>query len=317
MQRNAVQSQPAPASGARASYLSRVKTGVQQVPPRVVLYGPEGVGKSTFAANAPGAIFLGAEEGTAQLDVARLPEPKAWEDVLGAIDELTREPHEFRTLVLDTLDWLEPLVFAEVCRVGRWQNIEEPGYGKGYALAIDLWRTLLSRLDALRAARGMTVVALAHTAIRTFKNPAGDDFDRYELKINGKAAGLWKEWADAVLFATHEEFTRKPSDATKKTKAFSTGARVVYTQRQAAWDAKSRYPIPNLIALDWHEFSAAVQRGEPDSAESLVEKIETLLQDVPEDTAGKVRVSMQRAGGNANELARILNKLATVATKEN
>lgn len=317
MQRNlAVAQQTAPSPSTKSSFLARVKRGPQQVAPRVVLYGPEGVGKSTFAANAPGALFLGAEEGTAQLDVARLPEPKTWQDVLDSIDELTRETHDFQSLVIDTLDWIEPLCFAEVCRKAKCESIEDPGFGKGYTMALDYWRGLLARLDALRVARGMNIICLAHTQIRTFKNPAGDDFDRYELKVNAKAAGLWKEWADAVLFAVHEEYTKKGGGPGGKAKAFSTGARVVHTQRQAAWDAKSRYPLPEMIALDWHEFWGAVQRGEPDSPEKLTAAIAGLLDLVDPELRAKVEEAVTRAKGDAVELARILNKLAVVANKE-
>lgn len=315
MQRNNLaQVQPATAAKPKRSMLSAVKRGAIVRPVRVVLYGPEGIGKSTFAANAPSPIFLGAEEGTSQLDVARLPEPKCWQDVLDAIDELSTESHDFKTLVLDTLDWLEPLCWAEVCRTGGKETIEDFGFGKGYVAALDLWRVLLARIDQMRNAKGLHVVALAHTWIRPFNNPVGDNFDRYELKLHTKSSGLWKEWCDALLFSQYETFTKKLDGG--KVRAVSTGARVVHTTRNAAWDAKTRYPLPETIALDWGEFWGAVERGEPDSPERLTAAIESMLDAVPADTRKRVEASVAKAAGNAVELSRIANRLSAIVNNQ-
>jgi hypothetical protein len=248
---------PALAPG-KMSLTNRI-VGRQASTLRVLLYGVEGVGKSTWAAGAPNPIFLCAEEGTHHLDVQRFPAPSMWLEVLDAIEVLRTEEHDRKTLVIDTLDWLEPLCWAHVCKESGEKSIEGFGYGRGYTAALDAWRTLLARVDELRAVRGMHIVALAHTAIRPFKNPdhSVGDFDRYELKLHAKAAGLWKEWADCVFFAQFETYSTKTKDG--KVKGISTGARVIQTERTAAWDAKNRLSLPAELPLSWQAFSDAAK----------------------------------------------------------
>ncbi len=292
--------------------LGAVTKGRVERPMRVLLYGVEGVGKSTFAANAPSPIFIAAEDGTAQLDVARFPEPKTWVDVLDAIDELITADHQYQTVVVDTLDWLEPLCWAHVvdkARNPKIKSIEDFGFGKGYVAALDEWRSLLARFEQLRVKRGMHVIFLAHSWIKTFKNPEDEDFDRYELKLHAKAGGLLKEWADAVLFARYETFANT-DDKTKRTRGVSTGNRVVHTQRTAAWDAKNRYDLPPTIPLDFSAFADAVKAQAPLDPEKLYERIDALLSSADAELEAKVRAAVQKAQGNAAQLARIADTLA-------
>jgi hypothetical protein len=242
--------------------LGTLSKGRVEKPVRVVLYSPEGLGKSTWGASAPSPVFIGAEDGTSQLDVTRFPEPSNWQDILDAVATLTADEHEHRTVVIDTADWIEPLVWAEVCRCAGKKSIEDLPYGKGYTAALDLWRVLLSRLDALREKRRMHVIVLAHSLVRTFRSPDSDDFDRYEMKLHAKAGGLLKEWADCVFFGSHETLTREVNG---KAKGVSTGKRLMHTTRTAAWDAKNRYDLPESIELPrhggWAAFVAAVKEA--------------------------------------------------------
>jgi hypothetical protein len=278
---------------------------------RVLLYGVEGVGKSTFAANAPNPVFLAAEDGTAQLDVARFPEPETWADVFDALDELTRSQHDFRSLVIDTLDWLEPICWASVVQRGgpKIKSIEDYGFGKGYTAALDEWRLFLAALERLRNARGMHVVMLAHSWIKTFKNPEDDDYDRYEMKLHAKAGGMLKEWCDAVLFARYETFTTK-DDKTKRVRGVSSGARVVHTQRTAAWDAKNRYDLPETLPLEWSAFHEASQARRPLETGVLRARIQGLLQHAGDELKTKVEDTVAKAGDDAAQLARIADRLA-------
>lgn len=279
---------------------------------RVLLYGTEGIGKSTFASNAPAPIFLASEDGTSELDVARFPAPQSWQDVLDAVAELTTEPHEHRTLVVDTLDWLEPICWAHVVEQARKpaiRSIEDFGYGKGYQAALDVWRPFLAALERLRNVRGMHVVMLAHAWIKAFNNPEGESFDRYEMKLNAKAAGALKEWSDAVLFARYETFTHR-DERTKRTRGVSSGARVVHTQRVAAWDAKNRYDLPETLPLDWHAFADAVAARKPVEASVSRERITTLLEQADEALRAVVRETVSKAGDDAAQLARIADRLA-------
>ncbi len=172
--------------------LSGVVKGKQAKSWRILLYGTEGVGKSTFASQCPAPIFLGAEDGTAHLDVQRFPSPSCWDDILSAVKILADDKHEFKTLVVDTVDWVEPLLWAHICKRDKKQDIEDYGYGKGYQCALDEWRTFLALLEKLRE-KSINVLLLGHSHLKTFKNPTDEDFDRYELKLHAKAAGLLKE----------------------------------------------------------------------------------------------------------------------------
>lgn len=302
---------PPPKSGRMT--LAHVVKGKIAKPTRVLIYGIEGVGKSSFAAAAPDPIFLGAEDGTSELDVARFAEPHNWTDAMDAIAELTTAEHAYKTLAIDTLDWLEPFCWAATCfgkkdKAGkRIEHIEDFGYGKGYNKALEHWRQLAVALERLRNARSMNIVLIAHCWIKSFKNPAGEDFDRYEMKLDKKAAGLLREWSDATLFATHETYTHESNG---RVKGISTGARIVHTERTAAWDAKNRYDLPEKLPLDWEAFAEAVAAHRPADPETLKARIAELLERADDNIKPKVQLAMQNANNDAAELARIANKLA-------
>jgi len=287
--------------------LRNVSKGKIIQPKHVVLYGVEGIGKSTFAANAPKPIFMGAEDGTNHLDVERFPTPEGgltWVDALDAVRTLTVDPHEYKTLAVDTLDWLEPLLWAHICKRDNEKSIESYGYGKGYVAALDEWRVFLSALERMSRQRGMHVVLLAHSWIRPFKNPEGEDFDRYELKLNTKAAGLIKEWAGAVLFANYETYANK-DEKTKRVKGVSTGARLIYTTRTAAYDAKNRDDLPESLPLGWADFAGACEEHAPASAESLKGEIDRKARALGGDLHKQIFASMERCGDDAAKLAKL------------
>lgn len=286
--------------------LASIRRGPRETPFSVVLYGPEGIGKSTFGAGAPNPIFLGTEDGTSQLDVASFPTPQKFSDVLDAIATLGAEEHDFRTLVLDTLDWLEPLIHAHVCKANGKASIEAFGYGKGYVLALDEWRTLLAALGKLRT-KGMNVVLLAHSRVKGYHNPAGDDYDRYTMKLHEKAEQLVKEWADAVLFATYKVVTTENDQG--RIKAYGDGTRVAYTEHRPAWDAKNRYGLPLEIPLDWGDFEAAARAGSPKSLESLRERFVELVGKASEDLAAKAKKNLEKVGNDARKLQALINWL--------
>lgn len=295
-----------PAPREKRLTLAGVRTGKRATPMRVVLYGVDGVGKSTFASAAPSPIFLGSEDGTAQLDVASFAEPKTWLDILDAADELATQQHSFQTLVIDSADWAEPLCWEHVCSAAKQPNIEAFGFGKGYVAALDEWRRLLARLDSLRTSRGMHIIVLAHAAIKSFRNPEGDDFDRYTLKLHQGAASLIKEWSDAVLFAQHETLTHGEKNARKK--GISTGARIIYSQRRAAWDAKSRYAIPEELPLDWESFADAIRMAP--TADELRAQLYAVLGAIGDEAVSdKATPLIVAAADDTSKLAVLLNKL--------
>lgn len=300
--------------------LGAVTRGRLERPMRVLLYGVEGVGKSTFAGNAPSPIFLAAEDGTAQLDVARFPEPQSWREVFEALDELIARDHPYQTVVVDTLDWLEPLCWKHVVQKAnspKITSVEDFGYGKGYVAALDEWRLLLAKFEQVRLKRGMHVVFLAHSWIKPFKNPEDEDYDRYELKLHAKASGLLKEWSDAVLFARYETFVNTDEKA-KRSRGVSTGARIIHTKRTAAWDAKNRYDLPETLPLDWSAFVEAVKRQAPADPAKLRARIDALLaQTTDAELAQKVTAAVEAAGINAALLAKYADTLAARISIQN
>lgn len=322
MQAMQQQQQPKPSSPPRPSRmtLGAVVKGKRKQPVRAVLYGLEGIGKSTFGANAPGSIFLGAEDGTAHLDVARLPSPESWQDVLDAVRLLGAEEHPYQTLVVDTLDAVEPLVWAHICKrdsTGQrpLRSVEDYGYGKGYQAALEEWRVFLAAMERLRA-KGMHVVLIAHSWIKPFKNPEGEDFDRYEMKLNAKAAGLVKEWADCVLFTNFEVLAHK--DERKRVRGIDSGARLIHTERRAAFDAKNRYSLPETLPLSWADFEAAMEKGqvaEPSVLRAEIQRKAALLGGEGEKVT---LAALEKVGEDTTKLAQLNNwAAAKVAAKEN
>lgn len=240
-----------------SSRLAGIITGAVREADRVLFLAVEGFGKTTFGANAPSPIFITAEEGAAQIGVARFPVPERLADVYADIDTLAKEAHGYKTLVIDTLDALEPMVWNEVCKREGKKNIEELGYGKGYTMALYDWRELLAKLDGLRKTLGMEIILLSHVKAKNFSNPLGPDYTRYEPTINPQAATLFKGWPDTTLFGIFEEAAVeaatgreiKTVNAKGKAKGVASGRRVIKTERSAAWDAKNRYDLPNEILL--------------------------------------------------------------------
>lgn len=297
--------------------LSTITRGVREAPYRMIIHGTDGVGKSTFAAGAPGTVFLGPEDGTDHLDVARFQVPTDWADILEAIRTLTIEAHQFRTLAIDSLDWVEPLIWGAVCTTAGVARIEDVGggYGKGYTAALDEWRRLLAALEVLQCSRGMHVILIAHSAIKLFKNPEGDDFERYQLKLNERAAALCREWCRGVYFANYETFAVK--DKAKRIRGVSTGARLLYTQRTAAYDAKDRYGLPPQLPLSWEEFDAAAKAGAPASLDALRAECERKAKELGGELETMATKYLEENASNAAALAQLNNRLnAKLAEKE-
>jgi hypothetical protein len=297
--------------------LTNIRQGKVVKPDRVLLTGTEGIGKTTFASCAEKPIFLAAEDGIAQMDVSSFPEPHAISEVYEAIRCLRQDKHDHKTFVVDTLDWLEPLIFEEVCKRNDWVNIEAPGYGKGYAVAVDEVRKLLADLDTLRAERGMEIILLAHTQIKIFNNPNGPDYSRYELAVNRQSAAVYKQWADSVLFACFEEVVKKEKGEAKA-KAHATGARVIHTERRAAWDAKNRYNLPEVIPLSYEDYAWFRANGQPEPLDVLSSRLDAAIEELkPDETLKGQILTFVGDRSNARKLARTIDRVqALIQQKE-
>lgn len=297
--------------------LASVTKGKRETPLRILIAGVGGVGKTTFAASAPSPIFLSPEGGDDNFDVARFPAPETWGHVLEAVRLLAEERHNYKTLVIDTLDGLEPLVWRSVVeRDSKARSIEDVGggYGKGYTAAVDEWRMLLASLERLRAV-GMTIVMLAHVAVKAYKNPLGPDYDRFVMKLDSKAAAVFHEWSDLHLFAQFETWVE--TERGKRPKGMGTDVRVVHTRRGAAFDAKNRFSLPETLPLSWDDVLAAVRARQVATPADLRRAIDAALTDADAELAAKVRAAVVSAGDDALRLAEIDNRLrARLGQKE-
>jgi len=292
-------------------FLSQVKKGKLKKPHVVLITGVDGVGKSTFAAGAPEPIFFGPEDGTNNLDVARLPSPENWHDVLETLQELFTERHEFKTLVVDSLDWIEPILYKEICERYKSKTIDSAagGYGKGYNEAITEWQKFISLLSDLRNKREMNIVMIAHVEVIKFNDPnLQQEYDRYQMKLYKKTASLFREFVDCVLFANFETITKKDGS---KIKAFGDGVRIVYTERRPGFDAKNRYGLPFQMALEWTEFDKEVNKIDHGSPEAIVKTIQAMLTEVEdEQLKAKVLETVEKNLNNVQILEAIKTKLA-------
>lgn len=221
---------------------------------KVLIYGPEGIGKSTFAAQFPEPVFIDTEGSTKDMDVARFEKASSWTMLMEQIRYVKQNPSTCKTLVIDTVDWAEQMCVADLCaRYGK-KGVEDFGYGNGYVYAKEEFGRFLNALEEVVEA-GVNVVLTAHAQMRKFEQPDEmGSYDRWELKLGKKTssqtAPLAKEWADMVLFANYKTWSVAVDDKGKKRKAQG-GARVMYTSHHPCWDAKNRYGLPDEAPFEY------------------------------------------------------------------
>jgi len=295
------------------SVLQRIKQGEATLPPRITLAGPEGIGKSTFASQAPKPLFLSAEEGLTGLEHVSRISPTSLVDLLGILDGLEQDMGGHKTLVIDTADWLERLVYAGMCLRDNKANIEDYGYGKGFTIAESEFSAILGRLDRIRQAHKVVIIILSHVQIRTFKDPSGGEWDRYEMKGNKKVTGILREWADACLFAVTPVF--KTKDKSEKSSRAVSGERVIHTVWSPAWDAKNRLNLPPEIPFpadrSWAEFAQAVEEN---SISSIRSKVNTAYAAAAIPEAEKAKWSKWIANVNSAPIETLKGALAKLET---
>ena len=230
-------------------------TGIKA--PRVMIYGPHGLGKTTFGAGAPSPIFILTEDGLGRLEVDHFPLAESFQDCLDAIGTLYQEDHNFGTVVIDSLDWLDNLIWKDIN--GRY-DAKELAYGKGAVIAADYWRQILDGLNALRDERGMAIVLIAHTEIKRFDSPETEPYDRYRPKLQERSSALIQEWCDAVLFCNYRVITKETEVGFNKEvrRGVTTGERLMYTTEKPAYLAKNRYGLPDSLPLSWESFATAI-----------------------------------------------------------
>lgn len=238
------------------------------LPPRLVIYGPPKIGKTTLLASIPHNLLVDVEGGSNFQNVARIEKEQVatFDQYLDLIGDLYTQNHNFTTFSTDTVDWLETIVFAKAAEIHGRSTIADVDYGKGFATAQNLWKQLLDGLDALRKDKGMMILMAAHEQIRVYNNPMTESYDRYTLKLQDKdkgssTASLIKEWADGILFVNKETFVRKEKADTgkKEIKKGIGGDRVFFhTQESPAFVAGNRIGLPAQIPFTWEALSEAL-----------------------------------------------------------
>jgi hypothetical protein len=263
------------------------------LPSRGLIYGPEGTGKSSLGCMFPRPIFMmtRGETGLGTLTDAKrvsqtphFPEILCSQDVRGVVRLLTDQPHDYQTLVIDTINGVERLYHEHVCQRefgGRWGRDGFTRFNTGYDVALADWRELLGELDRLREVRCMGIVALCHARIAPFKNPEGADYDRFTPDLHAKTWGLTHKWADYVLFINFDTYV--DGDRSQRANGKGGTRRVLHTERSAAFDAKNRHGLPERIdcgdsaAEAWANLSAAMKAGKAST------QVQGQPADVPQD----------------------------------
>ena len=251
------------------SVIEHIRTGKRSSPPRILLYGTEGIGKSTFAAQAPNPIFIPTEDGLSEIDCASFPFAKKYTDVEAYLSALAAEQHDYQTVVIDSLDWLEQLIWDDLCQIAHVSTIEkvDGGYGKGYTAALGYWRQIVDAIEALRTQRHMAVILIAHARVERFEDPESSSYDRYTPRLHKLATALITEWSDAVLFATRKFRTESEEVGfgRERTIAVGLGAdggeRVIRTIGGPSCIAKNRYNLPYELPLSWDAFVSVLNNN--------------------------------------------------------
>lgn len=243
-------------------------------PPRILIYGPPKIGKSSFGAMAEKPVFIQTEDGLDAIindspDVQAFPLAKDFKTVIGYLGELIENDHDRKTVVIDSVDWLEKLIWDKVAEENNKKSIEDIGYGKGYLMALDLWQQYIECLNYLRDYKGMMVIQIAHAQVKRFENPDTEAYDRYEVKLHKLAGAKLTEHSEIILFANYYVGVKKESDRSgqkdedKRRRAIGSGERILHTQERPAFIAGSRYNLPAEIPFDkdgkyWSVIAASV-----------------------------------------------------------
>ena len=251
-----------------------IKKGKIKSAIRLVAYGSEGIGKSTFASQFPDPLFIDVEGGTKQLDIARFPQPETWNDILAMVDAVIAEPTICQTLVIDTIDRAESMLSAQLLAESGVDSIEKygGGYGKGYTAIQERFnKDLLMRLDRL-IAKGVNVVLLAHAAMRKLESPDDPPYDRWELKVSKKVAPLVKEWSDILVFMNYDIMVIEENG---RAKAKGQAKRRMHANHKPTYDAKNRYGLPDDMELSFEPLRKIYEGTVPSRKEKTELNVDT------------------------------------------
>ena len=242
-------------------------------PRKIMIYGPPGVGKTTWASEAPNPILIQTEEGADDIGTDRMPLVKSYDEFMEQLRYLFKENNGYQYLVIDSLNWLEKLIHAKICEEHGASHIEDDSvkefsYQAGYSFALEACDDLIEALTSFQETTGLGIIMIAHSRIQEFQDPTTATYDRYvpALHINKKGIGFnsrMQQWCDEVLFLNEKVYTKvtedKKGNKTDQTKGIGTGERIVYTERRPAFEAKNRLGLPSEMPYvkdeGWSEYA--------------------------------------------------------------
>lgn len=233
----------------------------------MLVHGAAGVGKTTLAAGINNAFFLRTEDGTGTHEVPTYPIATSFDDFMEQLVSF-RANHNYQALVIDSIDHLEPLIWAKTCKDNNWKDIEAPGYGKGYLAAMVYWRQLIGELNKLRANKKMHIVLIAHSELKPFRDPELEPVDSYFIKLQKHASAFVKESCDAVLYAKQKISVVKDAQGfgNSRSRGKTTGVRCLMTQPHPGYEAKNRYNLPAELPLEWAKLIDAIKQPTKEAA---------------------------------------------------
>jgi len=225
-------------------------------------YGVAGIGKTTFAAGAPKPIFIDLEGGLDGIDAHAFPLAKTFADVRRQLWSLFTDEHDYETVIIDSIDWMEKLIWQQAvvdAKSEKIKTVEDFGYGKGYIIALEYWQQIIDLLNQLRSEHGMTVILIAHAEVKRFDSPESEPYERYQPRLHKTASARMQEWCDVVLFANYKTFTTRSDVGFNKmvTRAIGSGERVLYTCEKPSHLAKNRFSLPPELPMSWEAFQNA------------------------------------------------------------
>lgn len=292
-----------------------IRKGPQPRAIRTVIYGPEGIGKSTLASQFPDVVFVDFEHGTDSMDVARFDTPEDFDGVLTLLSSIAQED-VCKTVVLDTADKLEQLISRHICLKYEIRSIEDAGYGKGYTYLAEAWIELMKVCDNIIDS-GKNIVFVAHAQMRKFEQP--DEmgaYDRWELKLSKKTSPLLKEWSDMLLFCSYK--TNVVTDEKTKSKKAIGGKRIMYATHDPCWDAKNRFGFADSMDMSFDEIASAFKAPDDLKADIIAElrKMFQVAGIKEDDVMAYLKAKGQTAGSSLEELSlKILQFIKTNSDK--
>jgi hypothetical protein len=289
------------------SLLKRTEEGVINHPLFAVIYGEPGCGKSTFGSQFPNPYFIDIEKGSRQLNVKRFF-PNDFNEVIQVSKELLESSYE--TIVYDSMDALESMVWKQTCLDNNWITIEDPGYGKGPTVALKKWEQLMDIWDRLRQSKN--VFLICHTEAKTINDPTQTNpYDKFQIKINKHPAGLIRSRVDMILFAQKEQIT-KTEKGQKKAKVVGE-ERWLFTKGGPGFEGKNRYRMPDKMPLSFQDFWDSYQKGINETPNKIISEIKVLLPFIEKEKVDQINQFVEKHKTNLDQLVLALSRAIDLA----